>query len=699
MLEPYLELHKQGRLDEAEAGYRQALVANPDDAEAHHLLAIVRRQRGDLGEALLHAGRAVELGPDRPNYLMTLAGLEFHGRRFDDAAVHFQTALGYDPNRADAYSALGHIALLRGDLAQAEQRFLTAMRIGDERPEVLSGYGNTLLAKGDPERAVKYLSRAVDMAPGNAGMLAQLGRAHLERGHFAFAIQAMKRALDLDGTQAIVRLMLAEAERRSGNLAGAEDALRPLLDGPPGDRCLGHTARGELAQARGDFATADLEYRRALEADPPNPRAVEARIRFDLMMGQPEDALATLDAAITAAAAPVDLLRRKAQLLAMLDRHVDGARTLEAAAAHREDPEILCDLATARALAGDYTAAEDAAAQVGDGLGRISTQARIVGARAALERGDDAAAQAVLARIDRDAQDPEQRRAIAAFQAAIDDRLDRVDRALEGWIEAHQAYPGNPPPPLQAVSADALKDAIDAARAASHPIVARRPAALLLGSPGSGVELIAALLSDQPGIALRNDRFGADPRRDWIGDPESIAHLPLDDIETLERLARRFVRPLDRVPSDPARMMIDWLPTFDSRALPAMHAVFGEIKLIIVGRDPRDALLHWIGLGGAHRYRAADPVAAASWLRLALDHLAHAVKIGRLKLLAIDSDRLAADPPRTISALGQFLELPQLAPGSNFQRVMRAASGLPSRLPPGRWKAYSPLLDAAFAKL
>src|SRR5258706_9265871 len=107
MLEEILELHKEGRLEEAEARYRELLVFNPDDPETLHLLGMVRRQRGDMGEALELVRRALELNPERPTYFMTLAGLEMHAGMFDAAERDFSAALELDPNLTGAYSALG----------------------------------------------------------------------------------------------------------------------------------------------------------------------------------------------------------------------------------------------------------------------------------------------------------------------------------------------------------------------------------------------------------------------------------------------------------------------------------------------------------------------------------------------------------------------------------------------------------------
>lgn len=699
MLEPFLELHKQGKLAEAESGYREALAFNPDDPEALHLLSIVRRQQGDLVDAIGHARRAVELVPNRPNYLMTLAGLEFHGRLFDESKVHFEAALIEDPNRAGAYSALGHIALINGDFEDAIARFNLALRAGDERIEVLTGYGNALLGNRQIDEALKYLSRASELAPNDAGVIAQVGRAYLKKGVFDFAATALKRSLSLSPQQPLTRIFLAEAELRRGRVRDAEAALAPLLDGPATERSLALVAMGDIARAKRDTLAALAHYRAALDADPRHLAAADALTRALLELGTPGDALAVLDRAIEANPDAVRLLRRKAQVLGLLDRHADGADVLADVAQLEPSAEIYADLATARGLAGAWEDAAEAAAQVGDSEGALSAQARLVSARAALERGDDAAAQAALERIDPASQRPDQRRLTAALEGVLEDRLGRIDKALAAWRRAQALAEATEPEPLPGVDAALLDAAIEAARAASHPLIAQRPRALLLGSPGSGVEIAAALLADQPELDLRSDRFGVDGRRDWLSDPASIAHASPVERDALDRLARRYVRPLERGRVDPARQIVDWLPLFDARVLPYLHGVFGELKLIIVGRDPRDALLNWLALGGAHRDRVADAESAAAWLRSTLDHLAIAARSGRFKLLAIDSDRLIDDAPRQLRQLASFLDLGAIEPGPRFAQVMRAGSGLPSRLPSRRWQAYAESLKAAFARL
>jgi Flp pilus assembly protein TadD len=54
----------KGRLDEAAAGYRAAVAAQPGLAIAWNGLAMVLAQRGDLDGAIAAAQRLVELEPD-----------------------------------------------------------------------------------------------------------------------------------------------------------------------------------------------------------------------------------------------------------------------------------------------------------------------------------------------------------------------------------------------------------------------------------------------------------------------------------------------------------------------------------------------------------------------------------------------------------------------------------------------------------
>jgi len=89
-----MALHRQGRLAEAEARYRQILALDPRLFPALSLLGSLRLQLGDSREAADLLARALAVAPDNADalahYGMALIGLG----RFQDAASSFDRLLG-----------------------------------------------------------------------------------------------------------------------------------------------------------------------------------------------------------------------------------------------------------------------------------------------------------------------------------------------------------------------------------------------------------------------------------------------------------------------------------------------------------------------------------------------------------------------------------------------------------------------------
>jgi len=117
-----LELHQQGKLEEAEPIYREVVAEAPFHFDALHLLGIVKLQTGQPASALILFDRATAVGPNdifghynralaiNPDYIeahvnrgLSLLAL----KRFEDAVASFQRALRLNPNFGDALKNLG----------------------------------------------------------------------------------------------------------------------------------------------------------------------------------------------------------------------------------------------------------------------------------------------------------------------------------------------------------------------------------------------------------------------------------------------------------------------------------------------------------------------------------------------------------------------------------------------------------------
>ena len=99
-----MDLHRQGRLNEAENQYRSLLAKSPSQFEALHLFGILKLQQGNLPEALTLISRAVEINPSSLDTRSNLVAVLLNLGRAADALEHCDSILAISP--ADAGAAL-----------------------------------------------------------------------------------------------------------------------------------------------------------------------------------------------------------------------------------------------------------------------------------------------------------------------------------------------------------------------------------------------------------------------------------------------------------------------------------------------------------------------------------------------------------------------------------------------------------------
>ncbi|MDQ8002662.1 MAG: tetratricopeptide repeat protein, partial [Pseudomonadota bacterium] len=296
MYEPIIDALRRGAASEALAAAREAIAAQPQDANAHRLLAAALRLDGDRDGALAAIDQAIELAPDDANMHLERAGLLLRERQIDEAQAALARTTGLDPNQFPAYIIQAHLAIARGDINEAERLGRTAARIAPEHPHVAAIEGTVALRRGDADRALAILSSASERTPGDPQLRHALGFAYLGKGHFAFAEQAFRSLLESEPTSRPLRMLVADLLRRQSRPAEAADELAPLIEngaGPGLQRLVGEL---ELDAGRNDRALALL--RQAFRAQPLDRRTLlavlEAWRRTELL----DEARSTLDATL-----------------------------------------------------------------------------------------------------------------------------------------------------------------------------------------------------------------------------------------------------------------------------------------------------------------------------------------------------------------------------------------------------------------
>jgi len=324
-LEEILDIHRRGELAAAESAYRSYIEAQPADAEALHLLGVLRGQQGGHAEARVLLDRAIQIAPDEARFRLGLGGVLLQLGEGDAARVQFEQALKLDPNLVEAHSLVGHLALHDGDVDAAESRFRVGRRADEEDPTILFGLGNVYLARNDSVNAVKFLSRAAEIKPDDAGIQASLGRALFEQGAFAFAERAFENALRLRADLSIAKLFLARSRMRQEKNEEARETFAELL--ADNQQIFGANAGlGDIARKKDQPVKALKFYRRALALDPAHAGAAQACAWCMERLGDLSGAVVFLEDGLRHAPHADELRRPLAELLDKLGRHDEAVR-------------------------------------------------------------------------------------------------------------------------------------------------------------------------------------------------------------------------------------------------------------------------------------------------------------------------------------------------------------------------------------
>ncbi|MFQ5766106.1 MAG: tetratricopeptide repeat protein, partial [Rhodospirillales bacterium] len=197
LLKAAVERFQAGARDEADDLCRRLLDADPDDAEALHLLGLSRHMAGDHDEAIALINKAIAAGPNAP-FLNNLGLVYKAAERHAEAADCFRRALEIDPAPADVHANLGNALLDQGLFADALENFRRVLEREPGHREARGNVGIALYGLGEADQAYEIFEKTLAADPDDAIALAATGAILFERGEFEEAGRRLRRAADVD---------------------------------------------------------------------------------------------------------------------------------------------------------------------------------------------------------------------------------------------------------------------------------------------------------------------------------------------------------------------------------------------------------------------------------------------------------------------------------------------------------------------
>jgi protein O-GlcNAc transferase len=197
MAEQAVELHRQGRLGEAEALYLRILDADAGLFGPHYYLGLMRLQQGRNREACDYLGAAVKILPNELSALMNYGMALSAALRHEDALGVFERALAIEPNLAEALYNRGVALSDLNRFEMAVESYERALALQPEMAAAQTNRGVALAALNRFDDALQAYDRVLAMQPSNATALNHRGLAYRALGRPTQALTDYDRALML----------------------------------------------------------------------------------------------------------------------------------------------------------------------------------------------------------------------------------------------------------------------------------------------------------------------------------------------------------------------------------------------------------------------------------------------------------------------------------------------------------------------
>ncbi len=230
-------LFKDGKLEQAVAAYKQAILADPKNPSYYIAMARIQVFAGKYEDAKTSAENALLLNPNNSLANAVKGWALDQLRQYPEALASIQKALDLDPTNALAYAyyaellidegnvddlpnaikmsqkamelapgtlethrARGYVLYGTGNYAEAIQEYKAALAINDKIWDIHYSLGIAYRLNGDFDLATQEMLAAIAYNPDNSNIPTDLSRTYANQGQFGKAVQYAQQALKIDPT-------------------------------------------------------------------------------------------------------------------------------------------------------------------------------------------------------------------------------------------------------------------------------------------------------------------------------------------------------------------------------------------------------------------------------------------------------------------------------------------------------------------
>ncbi len=217
-----------GKLGKAARLCRKVLAAQPDNAFAHNLHAVLAHQAGNTTEAITRLEQAIRLNAGVPDFYFNLGVALQALERHADAAAAYRRALALAPQHAGALTNLGRALQKQARPQEAVACFERALALKPDLPEAHWGLATQRLLLGDFARGWEEYEHRWAL-PENQGLRREFAAPRWDGGDIAGRTILLHAEQGIGDTLQFVRYAPLLARRGARVIVLCQPPLKRLL--------------------------------------------------------------------------------------------------------------------------------------------------------------------------------------------------------------------------------------------------------------------------------------------------------------------------------------------------------------------------------------------------------------------------------------------------------------------------------------
>ncbi len=259
-------------LDRAIAEYKKAMEADPKSLFLRVELAELYFRMGRIADAVRDTEEVLKINPDQEDAHRLLAHIYWRnlGQSQGDqvakeslakAIIHFEALSRLNPKEVDNDIVLGRLYRMNNQFEKAEEIYKRILNTSPDSKAAIDGLAQLHFDHGDFDNVIELLKR-ISVEEMDSRQLGMLAYAYQQTRDFENAISLYEKSLAESPDNADVRRAYADALAGAGRHAAARTELQKIIRLQPEDG-LAHLRLGQLDRQEGRFEEARKELDRA----------------------------------------------------------------------------------------------------------------------------------------------------------------------------------------------------------------------------------------------------------------------------------------------------------------------------------------------------------------------------------------------------------------------------------------------------